>query len=78
MVENQCCVYYAEHNLECPIHPNGVGVEKLSYYKSKLFCPKCDKQHIDEGEWAKRLHHKHLCLFCNHMWELDRYIFGVE
>ncbi len=26
-----------------------------------MWCPFCGKPHVDRGEWAKRLHHKHLC-----------------
>lgn len=53
-------------------------MKQLHHYESELFCPKCNKQHLDEGEWAKRLHHKHLCLFCNYVWELKEYVFGVS
>lgn len=52
--------------------------EKNYFYKKVLHCPKCLKQHIDEGEWSKRLHHKHLCLHCGHLWELEEYVFGVQ
>lgn len=29
-----------------------------------LPCPKCGKKHVDEGEWATKLHRTHLCAFC--------------
>lgn len=48
------------------------------FKKDVIYCPKCGKIHIDEGEWSKRLHHKHLCLHCKHVWELDEYIFGIS
>jgi hypothetical protein len=32
--------------------------------KARLFCPHCDKQHIDEPPWDKRVHTTHLCQFC--------------
>lgn len=42
-----------------------------------LNCPRCEKQHIDEGEWAKRLHHTHRCLHCGHEFRIEPYTFGV-
>ena len=51
--------------------------KKYVFYKKVMVCPKCGKQHVDEGIWAKRLHHKHLCLHCKHVWELEDYVFGV-
>ena len=42
-----------------------------------IFCPECSKQHIDRGEWATRLHHKHLCEYCGHVWRIEPYTFGV-
>lgn len=33
-----------------------------------LRCPECDVQHVDEGAWATRSHHKHLCGACGHEW----------
>ncbi len=33
-----------------------------------LACPDCAVQHVDEGEWATRPHHIHLCEACGHMW----------
>lgn len=44
----------------------------------ELFCPLCDEQHIDEGEWATRVHHRHLCAFCGHVWDAGHYCFGVK
>lgn len=52
--------------------------ESTKFFKKELFCPKCNKIHIDEGIWEKRLHLKHLCLHCNHIWELDDYVFGIK
>lgn len=35
-----------------------------------LFCPECQMQHVDEGEWATaRRHRKHLCQGCGHVWK---------
>lgn len=42
-----------------------------------LFCPKCEVQHVDEGEWATRPHHTHLCLSCKHEWRLPDYVRGT-
>ena len=47
------------------------------YYEAKIHCPKCGEQHIDEGEFARRLHHKHLCTSCGHVWRLEEFVFGV-
>jgi len=35
----------------------------------KLTCPKCHHPHVDAGEWATRLHRKHLCEACDHVWQ---------
>lgn len=51
---------------------------KNAFSEGVLHCPKCGAIHLDEGEWAKRLHHKHLCLYCNHIWKLDSYVFGIS
>jgi hypothetical protein len=34
----------------------------------ELHCPVCQKQHVDEGEWATTPHRTHRCLFCGHEW----------
>lgn len=39
--------------------------------KSRFYCPACNEQHIDEGEWATRPHHTHLCLACGKTFETD-------
>lgn len=33
-----------------------------------LFCPSCELQHIDRGEWATRPHRQHLCEGCRNLW----------
>jgi hypothetical protein len=33
-----------------------------------LYCPECHKRHIDEGEWAARIHHTHSCQHCGMTW----------
>lgn len=34
----------------------------------RLPCPSCGELHIDEGEWAHRLHHTHACQHCGMVW----------
>ena len=44
----------------------------------ELFCPSCDLQHLDEGEWATRPHRTHQCQFCSHLWRpFDVATYGV-
>ena len=38
-----------------------------------LHCPWCQAQHIDEGEWATRPHHTHLCAKCGRTWRVEPY-----
>ena len=33
-----------------------------------LTCPKCNARHIDEGEFATKLHHTHSCQSCGLTW----------
>jgi hypothetical protein len=33
-----------------------------------LTCPECSTRHIDEGEWALRVHHTHSCQTCGMTW----------
>lgn len=33
-----------------------------------IYCPMCCYQHLDEGEWATRLHRTHQCQHCSHKW----------
>ncbi len=43
-----------------------------------LHCPKCGFHHIDRDDWAKRLHKKHLCEQCGHIWQPhEGYTFGA-
>lgn len=34
----------------------------------RLPCPACGKLHIDEGEFATKVHHTHACQFCGMVW----------
>lgn len=33
-----------------------------------LWCPECGERHIDEGEFADKVHHTHACQHCGHVW----------
>jgi len=33
-----------------------------------LWCPGCSKRHIDEGEFATKLHNTHACQHCGMVW----------
>lgn len=33
-----------------------------------LHCPMCSGRHLDEGEFATRVHHTHACQHCGHCW----------
>lgn len=49
-----------------------------------MFCPACNKQHIDEGEFAIKLHHTHRCvndfagMGCGCEWREKTYKFGIN
>jgi len=46
--------------------------------RSDIDCPECGEHHIDKAEWSKRLHRKHQCEKCNHIWQpYDHYTFGI-
>lgn len=49
----------------------------------KLWCAWCGKRHVDQGEFAERLHHTHRCVDdpwfgkgCGREWRLEQYVFG--
>ena len=33
-----------------------------------LWCPMCGERHIDEGAFARKLHHTHACQSCGFTW----------
>lgn len=33
-----------------------------------LWCPGCGARHVDEGEWATRIHSTHACQSCGMVW----------
>ena len=39
----------------------------------QLVCPECGAEHVDEGEWATRLHKTHQCQACKHEWRPYEY-----
>jgi len=49
-----------------------------------LYCPRCSKQHVDEGAFATRLHYIHACVDgpdgkgCGYEWHISRLTFGRE
>ena len=46
--------------------------------RDDINCPRCNLQHVDRGDWAKRLHRKHLCERCGCIWQPeDGYSFGI-
>lgn len=45
--------------------------------RDDINCPECGEHHIDKAEWSKRLHKKHLCEKCGHIWQpYEHYTFG--
>lgn len=34
----------------------------------RLHCPECGELHVDEGEFATKLHHTHACQNCGNVW----------
>ena len=34
----------------------------------RLCCESCGQLHIDEGEWATKVHHTHTCQYCGLTW----------
>lgn len=72
------------------LRPTGL-IEQLSSYvstakvdrgsfsvRNDIICPRCGLQHVDRGDWAKRLHRKHLCERCGCIWQPeDGYSFGI-
>jgi hypothetical protein len=34
----------------------------------RIPCPECKMLHVDEGEWATRVHHTHSCQYCGLTW----------
>jgi predicted RNA-binding Zn-ribbon protein involved in translation (DUF1610 family) len=60
-----------------PQPSNSVIIGSFSI-RNDIDCPECGLHHIDRDDWAKRLHKKHLCEQCGHIWQPEEgYSFGV-
>lgn len=42
--------------------------EEIAPIPMCLWCPMCGTRHIDEGEFATRVHHTHSCQGCGLTW----------
>jgi hypothetical protein len=57
-------------------HPDALQWRAIPPHDLALYCPACGKQHLDIGEFATRVHRKHLCentpegpsTGCGHLW----------
>jgi len=48
-------------------------------FRQRLFCEVCGEMHIDEGEFATKLHHTHTCQRCGLSWRpAVEYTVGVR
>lgn len=43
-------------------------IEKRRPVDMLLWCPSCNKRHIDVGVWSERFHHSHACQYCGMVW----------
>lgn len=50
------------HEDGCPVLRAELAVPMI------LTCPSCGERHIDEGEFATKLHHTHACQHCGMVW----------
>lgn len=69
------CLYDKKGVVCPPQDAYSIGYENARRrYESKqaipmiLECPKCGYRHIDEGEFATKVHHTHACQTCGHCW----------
>lgn len=48
--------------------------------RAVMFCPECDRQHLDGRWWAHKPHITHHCMFksCKHVWDSERPMIGVR
>lgn len=49
-------------------NPNVPHIPEPKPIPMRLVCESCGELHIDEEEWATRLHHTHTCECCGHTW----------
>ena len=52
-----------------PVFTSNEGVAPIPMF---LTCPMCGERHIDEGEFATRVHHTHSCQRCGLTWRPAR------
>lgn len=61
---------------ECRIEPHPTPNAAVPML---LWCPRCERKHIDEHMWETRSHKTHLCRWCKHEWRPFEYAtVGVE
>lgn len=41
---------------------------KVEPIPMRLFCTRCGELHVDEGEFATKVHHTHACQTCGEVW----------
>jgi len=46
-------------------------------HRVTLYCPFCLTKHVDEGQWATKPHHTHLCSSCGQEWRVEPYCVGA-
>ncbi len=42
-----------------------------------LWCTHCGRPHVDDGEWATRVHREHVCTHCGGRWRVEPPVFGA-
>lgn len=67
------------------IKEHRVGADTVAFIlencalRMRLFCEVCGEQHIDEGEYATKLHHTHTCQRCGLNWRpAVEYTVGIQ
>jgi hypothetical protein len=48
--------------------PRNSGGPPVAPIPMLLWCPECCARHIDQGEFATKLHHTHACQSCGMVW----------
>jgi rubredoxin len=49
-------------------HGKGMAAQAALPIPMRLNCPTCGALHIDEGEFATKVHHTHACQSCGMVW----------
>ena len=52
----------------CGFHQCCCSALKGLMFPMLLWCPECGTRHIDEGEFATKIHHTHSCQSCGMTW----------